>query len=357
MRPAFIRAVAAMAAALFIFAAPVVSNAGGPSDALSNGARYIATTQQADGGFGGFGDGQTFDAIFALRSAGVDPAQVRFGGKSLVDFLNARAAAQTQAAAAAKAAMAARAANLDPRSVNGTNLLAVVTAAYDPTTGRYAADDFSHGISVLGLTCNSVDVPNGAVIALRTSQLADGGWGFDGFSDPDTTAVALQALIAAGTPSSDSSVRAALAYLESIQVPDGGWGFTPAESNTSSTAYVVQSLLAAGIDLHGARFGQPASPLDYLLSQQSADGSFAGFDPAFATNQVLPALAGRSFCYAPVTPASGGIPPAPAHPTAPLPPKTGAGLSDTTANHGVALLAGFMLFLSGVALGFAGRRR
>ena len=42
-------------------------------------------------------------------------------------------------------------------------------------------------------------------------------------------------------------------------------------------------------------------PVGYLLSQQRSDGSFTGFDPSFATNQVVPALAGRSFAAAPLT--------------------------------------------------------
>ena len=355
MHPVVSRAAAAFVAGLFVFSIPAAANADGPADAVLRAARYIATTQQPDGGFGGFGDGQTFDAIFALRSAGIDPAQVKTGGKSPVDFLNARAAEQTQAASAAKAALAARAANLDPRSLNGVDLLAVVSGTYDSVTGRYASDDFSHGVAMLGLTCNGVDVPNGSVGALRAAQLDDGGWGFDGFSDPDTTAIALQALIAAGVPASDPSVATALAYFESTQAPDGGWGFTPTESNTSSTAYVVQALIAAGIDPRSPRFGAPVSPLDYLLGQQAPDGSFAGFDPAFATNQVVPALAGRSFCYAPVTPASGGVPSA--RPTAPLPPNTGSGSAGTVHPAGVEALALAVLVLSAATCGLSLKRR
>ncbi|MGD9932959.1 MAG: prenyltransferase/squalene oxidase repeat-containing protein [Dehalococcoidia bacterium] len=355
MRQAIFRAAAAFVAGLFVFSIPAATSAEGPADAVLHAARYIATTQQPDGGFGGFGDGQTFDAIFALRSAGIDPAQVKSGGKSPVDFLNARAVEQTQAASAAKAALAARAVNLDPRSLNGVDLLAIVSDSYDSPTGRYAADDFSHGIAMLGLSCNGVDLPNGALNALRAAQLGDGGWGFDGFSDPDTTAIALQALIAAGVPASDPSVAAALAYFETTQAPDGGWGFTPTESNTSSTAYVVQALIAAGIDPRSPRFGAPMSPLDYLAAQQAPDGSFAGFDPAFATNQVVPALAGRSFCYAPVTPASGGIPSA--RPVAPLPPNTGSGSADPGSPADGEALALVALLLSVTAMGLAVKRR
>lgn len=348
-----VRSAAALVAGFALFSSPLAVQADGPSDAVARGARYVAATQQPDGGFGGFGDGQTFDAVFALRSAGIDPNQVRTGGNSPADFLQAGAARQLQPASAAKAALAARALNLDPRSVNGTDLLAVVSGAYDPATGRYAPDDFSHSVAVLGLTCNGSDVPNGAVSALRASQLGDGAWGFDGQGDPDTTAIALQALLAAGVPAGDAGLQAALAYLESIQAPDGGWGFTPSESNTSSTAYVVQALIAAGLDPRGPRFGVPASPIDYLLGQQAADGSFAGFDPAFATNQVLPALAGRSFCYAPVTPASGGLPAAPpVRPAAPLPPNTGNG-SLSTAGDGLAG-TGVLLALSALGLAAAG---
>ena len=289
---------------------------------VDRGIAFIRTTQQADGGFGGFGDGQTMDAIFAIRSAGIDPTTVKTGGKSPADFLVAKAAAQTSPGAAAKGAMAAVAMNLDPRSVGGVNLVARVIAAN--VGGHFGSDDFTQSLAMLALSTVGEPVPASAAAVLRANQLADGGWGFGGFSDPDTTALAIQALIAAaGTVPPN-----ALAYLRAQQLGDGGWGF--GDSNANSTAFVVQALLALNLNPDSADFTKNGkTPTSFLLSQQLPNGSFAGFDPAFATNQVVPALAGRTFANAPltalpqvnppvstVTPGSTAVPP-------PVPPSTG----------------------------------
>ncbi len=326
------RLILAGAAALAII--PALASAALPeSGAAAKGAAFIRTTQEADGGFGGFGDGQTFDAVYAIRAAGIDPTTVTKGGKSPADFLRAKAAAQAKPANAAKAALAARALGIDPRNA-GADLIAAIEKGYDPATGRYAEDDFSQAIAVIGLACTGNATPNRAILALRSAQLADGGWGFKGSSDPDTAAIAAQALLAAGIPASDAAVAKAVAYFKKTQGTDGGWGFDPSESNASSTAFVVQALIAAGENPEAATYRKGAStPVSFLLSQQTGDGSFKGFDPAFATNQVVPALAGRTFCDAPRTALAAGsaaptstAAPTP-QPTAPRPPNTGSGVS------------------------------
>jgi hypothetical protein len=346
MRSIFI-GVALVAAAL-----PALAGAALPeSAAVARGADYIRTTQQPDGGFGGFGAGQTFDAIFALRAAGIAPATVKKDGKSPADFIQAVAKAQDKPGSAGKAALAALALGLDPKSVNGTNFIDVVNRGLDPATGRYGADDFTQATAILGLACTSNAVPATATTALKTSQLKDGGWGFAGASDPDTSAIALQALLAAGLPKTDGSVTAAVAYFKATQGKDGGWGFDPEESNANSTAFAIQALIAAGEDPESATYRKGATtPVAYLVAQQQPDGSFKGFDPAFAANQALPALAGLTYCAAPRAPlkAEPSPTPAPASPTprpttAPLPPNTGSGARDETG-------ALMMLSIAGAAL-------
>ncbi len=310
---------------LFLLAAASVALptffANAASANVERGIAFIRTTQQADGGFGGFGDGQTMDAIFAIRSAGIDPVTVKTNGKSPADFLVAKAAAQTSPGAAAKAAMAAVAMNLDPRRVGGVNLIARVTAAN--VVGHFGSDDFTQALAMLALSATGEPVPPSAITVLRANQLSDGGWGFGGFSDPDTTALAVQALIAAAGTAPPN----ALVFLRTQQLGDGGWGF--GDSNANSTAFVVQALLALGLNQDSADFTKNGkTPTSFLLSQQLPNGSFAGFDPAFATNQVIPALAGRTFVNAvstalpQINPAGTPIP-AGSTPVAPLPPSTG----------------------------------
>jgi hypothetical protein len=328
---------------------------------------FIRGTQQADGGFGGFGPGQTWDAIYALRAGGYDPRFASASGKTTLDYLRANAATQTKPAAAAKAALAAKALGVDPKSVSGTNLIANVTAGLNATTGKYADDDFSQAVAILGLACTGNPVPGLAVEALKKSQLPDGGWGFGGASDADTTAIALQALAASGAGASDASVVKAIAALKKMQGSDGGWGFDPAASNASSTAYVVQALVAAGEQPESAAYTKSGkTPVSFLLSQQLPDGSFAGFDPVYAAIQAIPALAGRTFCNATDTPTTKPPLPAPTPPTAtppaapttaPLPPSTGtAAPAERERTATVAMVAGGILAAAGATFAVSRRR-
>ena len=116
---------AAAVAALPVLAA---SAALSRTEAIEAGAAYIRTTQQADGGYAS-SPGQSIDAIFALRAAGYDPAKEMKGGTRPADYLKANAAGATTAGSAAKAALAAKALGLDPKAVNGTNLVAAISSA------------------------------------------------------------------------------------------------------------------------------------------------------------------------------------------------------------------------------------
>ncbi len=307
---------AAVVATLATIAAATPALADGHDRATAKGVAFILSTQNEDGGFGPFG--QSVDAILAIRAAGFDPAVARPDGQDASAFFSSHLAeARESPALAAKAALGAAALGLEPARVSGTDLIALARGSFDPETGEYASDAFSQALIMLGIACTGSDVPETAYDALRTARLKDGGWGFAETSEPDTTALVIQALLAGGIATDDADVEAALEYLELTQLPDGGWGY--GESNTSSTAFVVQAMVAAGIE-PGTRFSA-GDPLEYLLSQQGDDGSFAGYDRAFATNQVLPALAGRSYCDAPQTAVVG---------PAPRPPAAGTGLAAET---------------------------
>jgi hypothetical protein len=373
---------------LFLFAAALMalpiltaSAAIPETKAVDAGAAYIASLQKADGGYGGASAGQNEDAILAVRAAGFDPAKdVAPSGKTPVDYLVANVATATKPAEAGKAALAAKALGLDPKSVGGTDLIAKINAGLDSATGHYAADDFSQATAMLGLACSGNNVPASATAALKATQVAvEGGWGFNGASDPDTTALAIQALLAAGVPKTDGSITKAITYLRTSQLPDGGWGFPP-DSNANSTAYVVQALIAAGesIDIP-VYIKAGASPVSFLLSQQNSDGSFVGYDIALATEQALPALAGRTFCNEAETPVTqvrtratptpiattttGGSPTAtatavrPSATAAPGAPSTGSGSQGDSLPLLPILGALFVLVAGGAGALATGRRR
>jgi hypothetical protein len=134
--------------------------------------------------------------------------------------------------------------------------------------------------------------------------LADGGWEWaPGWgTDTNSTALAIQTLIAAGDSLSSTRVISGLAYLASAQNQDGGFSYTPgpsAKSDSNSTAYGVQAIIAAHQDPSGPAWTvSNTNPISYLLSMQLPDGSFE-WQPGtganqLATTQVIPALLGHA---------------------------------------------------------------
>jgi hypothetical protein len=106
------------------------------------------------------------------------------------------------------------------------------------------------------------------------------------------------ALDAAGDHTRDAS---ALAWLATQQDADGGFPYQSGDgSDPDSTALVVQAIIATGADPSGAAWSKgDRTPLDLLVSTQDKDGGYtfpgkSGPD-AFTTSQVPPALEGVAF--------------------------------------------------------------
>jgi hypothetical protein len=136
------------------------------------------------------------------------------------------------------------------------------------------------------------------------------------YAGPDTnsTALAVDGLAAQGalTPSASAG---ALGFLSTGQDPDGGWSYfpnteaAPGSTDPDSTALVIQSLIALGVSPTGPPFVKGSTdPASALLSFQLTTGSSAGafyFPPApapanlLATYQAVPALAGLTFPFGP----------------------------------------------------------
>jgi len=133
------------------------------------------------------------------------------------------------------------------------------------------------------------------------------------YAGPDTnsTALAVQGLSAQGSLTSTSAKRA-LRFIREGQDADGGWGYEPNASDApgstdpDSTALVIQAVLALGKSPSSATFVRGGSdPVSALLSFQLGAGSGRGgfyypgnSDPnTLATYQALPALAGVTFPF------------------------------------------------------------
>ena len=269
---------------------------------------WLGTQQGPDGGFAN--PGTTCDVVFALASAGHNPAAWRPTplGPSAMDYLASHAAAYaTGAAQTGKLILAVVAAGQDPTHFGGMDLLAHLRSFGDGA-GAYGAGAMDQAWALLALRAAGEKVTEAERAVLRSYQQANGGWeGAPGWgTDTNTTALAIQALLAAGEAPTSKAVQAARAHLLEQQNDDGGFPYTKpspwgSDSDADSTAYVLQALLALGEDLTAKPWwrGPGSDPVAALLRFQVASGAFE-WQPGFgenllATAQAIPALAGKSF--------------------------------------------------------------
>lgn len=301
-------------------------------DPVETGLAYLMTQQQADGGFtNGFSAGSdlgtTCDVILAMAAASQDPASFRSpAGRSPLDYLQAQTAAGAvnTVGLRAKVALALLASGRDPSNFGGRDLLADLEAAYDAATGRYGDTLVDHALAMLALAAAGRPLPAGAAQALLDNQCADGAWALfggteAGTGDTNTTALAIQALQAAGH---DEGLADALAYLHRVQNDDGGFPYqSPSaygtDSDANSTAYVLQALLAANEPLSNwAPAGSdPLAALNTLYDPDSGGFFWQAAFPTpnvLATAQAIPALRGTTFVNLPRGDAAQAVQPQPA---------------------------------------------
>ncbi len=176
-------------------------------------------------------------------------------------------------------------------------------------------DDGGYGVfsdtlyAVLALSSLDRPVGDETVELVRAAQQPNGSWDFAGDAggaevDIDVTSLAIQALVAIGADATDPNVAGGLTLLGQ-SVRDGAWG-DDAGTNPNSTALAILAVTAAGYDaedrcwrdIHApATSGGPsASPVSALRSLQATDGRIASpFDDlgvnTFATSQSVQALA------------------------------------------------------------------
>jgi prenyltransferase beta subunit len=302
--------------------------AGTPGESAGRALDWLKTQQNADGGFGtGFGPGSavgpTTDAVLAIASSGQDVAAWTNAGRSPLDYLSAQVSAGnvTLPGEIAKTILALVASGQNPRAFGGQSLIANLASQYNAATGLYSSSMYDQALAILALSNAGEPVPDAAIAALLAAQTVEGGWAFTGetiagAADSNTTALAVQALVAAGRK--DATGRA-LDYFRRVQNADAGWTYqVPSafgtDTDANSTALAVQAILAVGESVGNWSTGA-SDPLGALLSLQNADGSFS-FNAVFpgpnvlATLQAIPALNGETFVRVNVVRASsGGAPP------------------------------------------------
>ena len=275
--------------------------------AVRHALTWLRGQQQADGSFiasSGHNAEVTSDVVFAVAVTGESPNHWRVGqGPSMMDYLESTASEYaTSVAATGKLALAAICGRRDPADFGGLDLPAQLVASYDEGTGLYGAGLLDQMWSLLALKALRTPIPTAASDWLANQQQANGGFDALGYgTDTDTTAQAIEALIAAGEPITSQVIADALDYLASQQSPTGGFPSSDTEgpaSNANSTAYCMQALVAAEENPLGARWTvTDTNPLNDLLGFQTATGAVewqrgAG-DDVLATARAIPALLSR----------------------------------------------------------------
>lgn len=303
---------AIVALVMLALVAPAQATHKSPAAATAaNKALLWLKTQQSPNGSLANNLSLTADLVLAIRSAGQNPNT--FSAPSPVSFLaaNAAAAIAEGVGVTGKVALAAKAAGANPSNFGGRNLIKAIQNK--ESLGLYDTQLFNQAFAMLALRAAGKPAGDLAYFQVLRGQGLAGGWAFTGvFADaPDTnsTAVAMQALLAAGgllrlSPVTTVSMLRAVGYLHREQNADAAFpyqqnsefcpGACPSDPN--STAYVIQALVAAGQNIDGTAWRNGGrTPVQALIAMQAADGSFPSFSAVFATVQAVPGLLGKPF--------------------------------------------------------------
>ena len=174
--------------------------------------------------------------------------------------------------------------NQDPRTFGSTDYVAKLKDFY---TGGQIGDTSALNDDIFGLLAlvsagesTSSNIVSAVKAYIVSKQNTDGGWGIvvNASSDTNMTGAAIAALIASGASASEPVITKALDYLKTAQNNDGGFTYDPkgawgTMSDSSSTAWVIWALNAAGIDPASWSKAE-GNPISYLESTQEPAGYF-----------------------------------------------------------------------------------
>ncbi|WP_240986517.1 X2-like carbohydrate binding domain-containing protein [Acididesulfobacillus acetoxydans] len=204
----------------------------------------------------------------------------------------------------ARISLAVGAAGGDPRNFAGKDLIAEIAnypnveaqGINGPIFALIALDSGDYN-----LPSNAPWTPDKLLKIILDKQLPDGGFSLDGTgaSDPDITAMALQALAPFNTnshPEVQVAVKKAVACLAALQDSKGGFKSGGIENSESiSQVIIALSSLGMDIDTNPMFIKNNNSLLSALLQFRAADGGFkhllTGNSDSTASEQALLALA------------------------------------------------------------------
>ncbi|WP_434740100.1 peptidase [Micromonospora sp. SH-82] len=296
-------------------------------------ARQLVDGERFEAVFGGVAypdAGLTLDAVLAFAAAGVADDY----GANALDWVTRAdirdgylgdGVTEAYAGATAKLALTVAVRGDDPTDVGGVDLVSRLQSLQAPD-GRFSdrsaygdySNTFSQSFAILALTRTPQGAPATAAQWLAGIRCADGGYPVVAaqatcVSDVDATALAVQALRAAGR---SADATAGLQWLVSVQRTDGGFPNADGLSNANSTGLAAQALrdggrplawLRARIHLVGLQVGCSGAPAD----RGAIDFDGGSFDPATAvraTTQAVLGLTGTGYAHLSTTTATPGAP-------------------------------------------------
>ena len=311
LRHAAVLTVAGTLAALAVCAAGAAGAVGVDARASASArspTAYLLAAQNRDGGFGA-APGQHSSTLYSgwaalgLAAAGHNPAAVSRGGPSLLSYIERHLG--TDAASLERTILVARAAGVPATKFGGHDLVSALG-------GEIKADgSVQHKVdlttfAVLALRAAGVAVPSRTIRWLVRQQDRNGGFSYataGAKPDVDDTGSALEAIAASHRGAS----RRAVHYIRATQNRDGGFPSQPGgASNAQSTAWAVQGLIAAGVDVSKVRHRGSPSPRRYLESLTTRSGAInyarrISLTPVWVTAEAIMALAGKSLPLSPTS--------------------------------------------------------
>jgi hypothetical protein len=247
--------------------------------AAATPADYVASRQQADGGFAEPGarsdSALTAWAVLGLKAAGRPP------NGTVVYLRDAPVADTTDLALRV---MALRAVGESPEP-------------FLTRLRRQRRSDGRIGSLVNSTIWGVLALARGETRAVRyilRRQRPSGGWSWasNGAPDSNDTAAAIQALRWSGVRG--RPIQRGLAFIRTLTARNGGVRLVAGrEPDAQSTAWAVQAYVAAGVK-------PPVAAFRFLASLRRPDGSYRysrryAVTPAIVTAQVLPALSRKPF--------------------------------------------------------------
>ena len=267
-----------------------VARAASASRAVRAEIGYLRRAQNPDGGWGSAArqpSSQLYTAwaVIALAGAGVDPRELARDGHTPVAWIEGHLGQLQGAGDLERTILALRAAQV------ATGKLVGELELDQARDGSFSGQSNLTAFAILALAPGEAGRVGAAGAWLVRQQNPDGGFSFSqrgSPSDVDDTAAAVEALVAARA--SKRVIARAVGYIERARGRDGGFPEEPGGgSNAQSTAWALQALIAAGTsplgDAYLARLTTSSGAVDYAAGQAQT--------PVWVTAQALAALCGR----------------------------------------------------------------